>query len=181
MTEPRSAIHLVGRKAQRPSQAIEPHSAIAPDELSDRLTHQETEQRSGSSRGGRRGLSAAIGECNLFACLNPTFVPAIDSSKLERYTSEQQFSFASHQGFILTTFGRVYTRKTFMTSSPKWLMTLAAMPLEWGLGKGREVSLLRLNHESASISNFSVVLRALYESKIPQSRSRLAIRLLMRR
>ena len=32
-------------------------------------------------------------------------------------------------------------RKTFMTSSPRWLMTLTAIRLDWGLANDREVSL----------------------------------------
>jgi hypothetical protein len=33
-----------------------------------------------------------------------------------------------------------YTGKTFITSSPKWLITLTAIRPVSGLGKGREVS-----------------------------------------
>ncbi len=64
MTEPRSAIPLDGRKAQRPSQAIEPHSAIASDELSDRLTHQETEQYFEIALSVRWDLQVVIGDRN---------------------------------------------------------------------------------------------------------------------
>jgi hypothetical protein len=44
------------------------------------------------------------------------------------------------------------TENTFITSSPRWLMTLTAMRPDLGLGKGREVSLLRLDQASSSIS-----------------------------
>ena len=54
-----------------------------------------------------------------------------------------------------------YTRKTFITSSPRWLMTLTAMRPEVGLGKGREVSLWRVSQASWLISAFRVVLRDL--------------------
>ena len=64
VTEPRSAIPLVGRKTQRPSQAIEPHSAIASDEVSDRLTRGETEPHSAIALGDRRDLQVVIGDRN---------------------------------------------------------------------------------------------------------------------
>ena len=54
-----------------------------------------------------------------------------------------------------------HTRNTFIASSPKWLMTLTAMRPEAGLGKAREMSLLRVAQASRSISAFSVVLSAL--------------------
>ena len=54
-----------------------------------------------------------------------------------------------------------HTRNTFITSSPRWLMTLTAMRPEAGLRKGREVSLWRLAQASSSISARSVVLSAL--------------------
>ncbi len=53
------------------------------------------------------------------------------------------------------------TGNTFMTSSPRWLMTLTAMRPDLGLGNGREVSLLRLAQASSSISALSVVFSAL--------------------
>ena len=53
------------------------------------------------------------------------------------------------------------TRNTFITSSPKWLMTLTAMRPVAGLGKGREVSLRRLSQTSSLISALRVVLSAL--------------------
>ena len=53
------------------------------------------------------------------------------------------------------------TRKIFITSSPRWLITLTAMRPEAGLSNGREVSLRRDSHASASISALSVVLSAL--------------------
>ena len=34
----------------------------------------------------------------------------------------------------------LHARKTFIISSPKWLMTLKAMRPDWGLGKGQEMS-----------------------------------------
>jgi hypothetical protein len=53
------------------------------------------------------------------------------------------------------------TENTFITSSPRWLMTLTAMRPEAGLGNGRDVSLLRLAQASSSISALSVVFSAL--------------------
>ena len=53
------------------------------------------------------------------------------------------------------------TPNTFITSSPRWLMTLTAMRPEVGLSKGREVSLCRDSQASSSISALSVVLSAL--------------------
>jgi hypothetical protein len=53
------------------------------------------------------------------------------------------------------------TENTFITSSPRWLMTLTAMRPDLGLGKGREVSLWRLAQASSSISALSVVFSAL--------------------
>jgi hypothetical protein len=45
--------------------------------------------------------------------------------------------------------GTQLTRKTFMTSSPRWLIALTAMRPVDGFGKGREVSLLRLSQASS--------------------------------
>ena len=53
------------------------------------------------------------------------------------------------------------TENTFITSSPRWLMTLTAMRPDVGLEKGREVSLLRLAQASSSISALNVVFSAL--------------------
>jgi hypothetical protein len=50
---------------------------------------------------------------------------------------------------------------TFITSSPGWLMTLTAMRPDLGFGNGREVSLLRLDQASSSISALRVVFSAL--------------------
>ena len=61
-----------------------------------------------------------------------------------------------------------HTLKTFITSSPRWLMTLTAMRPEAGLSKEREVSLLRVSQASALISALSVVLRDLYGSFAPR-------------
>ena len=44
------------------------------------------------------------------------------------------------------------TGKTFMTSSPRWLITLTAMRPDFGLLKAREVSLWRVAHASSLIS-----------------------------
>src|SRR5665213_1289305 len=60
------------------------------------------------------------------------------------------------------------TLNTFMTSSPRWLMTLTATRPDFGLGNARDVSLLSVAHASASISALSVVLRALYGSFAPK-------------
>ncbi len=61
-----------------------------------------------------------------------------------------------------------YTRNTFITSSPKWLITLTAMRPEVGLANGRDVSLYRVAQASGSISALSVVLRDLYGSFTPR-------------
>src|SRR5215475_1537522 len=51
--------------------------------------------------------------------------------------------------------------KTFMTSSPRWLITFTAIRPLFGLSNGREVSLCSVAQASGSISALSVVLRAL--------------------
>ena len=53
------------------------------------------------------------------------------------------------------------TLNTFITSSPRWLITLTAMRPDLGLSKGREVSLLSVAQASSLISALSVVLSAL--------------------
>ena len=55
----------------------------------------------------------------------------------------------------------LYTPRTFITSSPRWLMTLTAMRPDFGRGKGRDSVRLRLSQASSSMSPFSVVLSAL--------------------
>src|SRR5271165_1597080 len=55
-----------------------------------------------------------------------------------------------------------FTRKTFITSSPRWLMTLTAILPDCGLSNGREVSLCRDSQASSLISALSVVLSDLY-------------------
>jgi hypothetical protein len=52
------------------------------------------------------------------------------------------------------------TLNTFITSSPRWLMTFTAMRPDFGLAKGREVSLCRVAQAASSISALRVVLRA---------------------
>ncbi len=54
-----------------------------------------------------------------------------------------------------------HTLTTFITSSPRWLMTFTAMRPDFGLGKGREVLLWRVAQASALISAFSVVFKDL--------------------
>ena len=54
-----------------------------------------------------------------------------------------------------------HPRNTFITSSPRWLITLTATRPVDGRGNARDVSLLSDAHASSSISAFSVVLRAL--------------------
>ncbi len=48
---------------------------------------------------------------------------------------------------------------TFITSSPRWLITLTAMSPLWGFANGTDVSLLRVAQASASISSLSEVFR----------------------
>jgi hypothetical protein len=52
------------------------------------------------------------------------------------------------------------TLNTFITSSPRWLITFTAMRPDFGLSNGREVSLCRVAQAASSISALSVVLRA---------------------
>ena len=63
--------------------------------------------------------------------------------------------------FVSKGLSRVYTRRTFIASSPRWLITLTAMRPDSGLGKGREMSRFSVAQASSSISAFSVVFRAL--------------------
>ena len=49
------------------------------------------------------------------------------------------------------------TLKTFITSSPRWLITFTAMRPDSGLSNGREVSLRSVAQASASISAFNVL------------------------
>lgn len=48
--------------------------------------------------------------------------------------------------------GVACTRNTFITSSPRWLITFTAILPVAGLAKGRDVSLFRLSQASSSIS-----------------------------
>ena len=54
-----------------------------------------------------------------------------------------------------------HTRNTFITSSPKWLITFTAMRPDFGFSKGREVSLCSVAQASALISAFRVVFKDL--------------------
>ena len=54
-----------------------------------------------------------------------------------------------------------YTRNTFITSSPRWLITFTAIRPLLGLSNGREVSLCSVAQASRSISAFKVVFSAL--------------------
>ena len=54
-----------------------------------------------------------------------------------------------------------YTRNTFITSSPKWLITLTAIRPSFGRGNGREVSRYRVAQASSSISARKAVFSAL--------------------
>jgi hypothetical protein len=49
------------------------------------------------------------------------------------------------------------TLNTFITSSPRWLITFTAMRPDLGLAKGRDVSLCSVVQASSSISALSVV------------------------
>jgi hypothetical protein len=57
-------------------------------------------------------------------------------------------------------FSTYCARNTFMTSSPRCLMTFTAIRPDFGLGKSRDVSLRRVAQASSLISPLSVVLRA---------------------
>ncbi len=54
-----------------------------------------------------------------------------------------------------------HTLNTFITSSPRWLITFTAMRPDFGPEKGREVPLWRLSQASSLISALRVVLSAL--------------------
>ena len=54
-----------------------------------------------------------------------------------------------------------HTLNTFITSSPRWLITFTAMRPDLGLSKGREVSLFSVAQASSLISALRVVLSAL--------------------
>jgi len=60
------------------------------------------------------------------------------------------------------------TRNTFITSSPRWLITLTAIRPEAGLSNGRDVSLCSDSHASSSISALRVVFSDLYGSFAPR-------------
>src|SRR5438552_3717889 len=60
------------------------------------------------------------------------------------------------------------TRNTFITSSPRWLMTFTAMRPVSGLSNGRETSLCSVAQASSSISALRVVFNALYGSSAPR-------------
>jgi len=57
--------------------------------------------------------------------------------------------------------GPRYTRNTFMTSSPRWLMTFTAMRPDCGFAKGREMDLRSDSQASRAISALSDVFRLL--------------------
>src|ERR1017187_7489961 len=59
-------------------------------------------------------------------------------------------------------------RNTFITSSPRWLITFTAIRPDLGLSNAREVSLCNVAQASSLTSAFSVVLRALYGSLAPR-------------
>ena len=60
-----------------------------------------------------------------------------------------------------STAGPRYTRNTFMTSSPRWLMTFTAMRPDLGFAKGREMDLRSDSQASGTISALSDVFRLL--------------------
>ena len=60
------------------------------------------------------------------------------------------------------------TLNTFITSSPRWLITFTAIRPPLGMSNGRLVSLWSVSHASSLISAFSVVFRALYGSLAPR-------------
>lgn len=64
--------------------------------------------------------------------------------------------------------GLAYTLNTFITSSPRWLITLTAIRPEVGFSKGRDVSLWRVDQASALISALRVVFNAVYGSFWPR-------------
>ena len=97
------------------------------------------------------GIHLEVEGCRLN---RPLFVPAQSSEAVREGVRDQEL----HQS----------TRKTFMTSSPRWLITFTAMRPDSGFGKGREVSLCRDSHASSLISALSVVFSALYGSFAPR-------------
>ena len=60
------------------------------------------------------------------------------------------------------------TLNTFITSSPRWLITFTAIRPDFGLSNGRDVSLFSVAQASSLISALSVVLSALYGSFAPR-------------
>lgn len=54
-----------------------------------------------------------------------------------------------------------HTLNTFITSSPRWLITFTAIRPDFGFSNGREVSLFSVAQASGSISAFKVVFSAL--------------------
>lgn len=59
-------------------------------------------------------------------------------------------------------------RNTFITSSPRWLITFTAILPLLGFGNALDVSLFSVAHASASISAFNVVFSAEYGSFAPK-------------
>src|SRR5436305_3323485 len=53
-----------------------------------------------------------------------------------------------------------HVRNTFITSSPKWLITFTAMRPLTGFANGREIALWSVDQASSLISALSVVFRA---------------------
>src|SRR5579863_5676 len=64
--------------------------------------------------------------------------------------------------------GHQFTRNTFITSSPRWLITFTAIRPDFGFSNGREVSLFSVAQASSLTSAFSVVLSDLYGSFAPR-------------
>ena len=60
------------------------------------------------------------------------------------------------------------TLSTFITSSPRWLITFTAILPVLGVSNGRDVSLFRVSHASRLISDFRDVFRRVYGSCAPR-------------
>ncbi len=90
----------------------------------------------------------------------PQVIPFVEAPGIvsleHRYAIAQPIAHQLAKGGVGSV--EIHTRKTFITSSPRWLMTLTAMRPVDGFSNGREVSLLSEAQASWLISALRVVL-----------------------
>ena len=72
-----------------------------------------------------------------------------------------QFNLNKLDNFSPVVFVHHSTANTFITSSPRWLITFTAIRPDFGFANGRDTSEFNVSHASSSISAFSVVFSAL--------------------